>query len=456
MSIEKDLMMEILPILRYFLYSGSLSFTATRRLRNLINIIEHEGYLSDKNIELLNNELLRLRRRGLRIPEELQEKLQLLMKEKEEEIYNLIKKEIINLVTNKKENIKVVFFFGSGASRPDPSNIPIVNEMLGYLINNLPPTEISFANKMKEWASIEGLNIEDIITAGYLSTLLVSKPIVNKLVGEIIYREIEVQSQELREREYVFSFQELMTRVFSMISGLMAKADSNIVHNSIASLIKNYGNDKTFHYSIVTTNYDVCIEKAFEKDKLNYKYLGINSNNSNKGIPIIKIHGSINWFYCEGCQSVITYSIKELTKFQKIYPTTGSCQECGTSASLLMVPPIAYKYVMFPPLIDIWQSAMEIIEEADVIIPIGYSFSLVDDYILKMIISGMKKKNSKLIFINRSRISKNNLEERLAPYHLTISYSIIDDAINSIPKITKIFAEVLEEQKEEDILNKKK
>jgi len=297
---------------------------------------------------------------------------------------------------------------------------------------------------MREWEKDENINIEDILTAGYLSTLLVSKPNVNRLVGEIIYREVEKPKLELRDREYVHSVQDLLNRVFSMISGLMAKADSNKIHESVVNFI-NENKYKDVDISIVTTNYDIGIEKACDKENITYKYVGIDDHNEvDAPIKINKIHGSINWFYCEGCQNIITYTMQEVNSFNKLYPTSGSCQECGTSASQFMVPPIAYKYVMYPPLIDIWKSAMDMIENADIIIPIGYSFSLSDDYIFQMIVGGMKKNGSLIILLNRSKSSLNNLNQKLVPHHLAVTNYVLDDALLSCPEVLKILLDVID------------
>lgn len=361
-----------------------------------------------------------------------------------------IKNNILTKIQTKKGKIKIVFFFGSGASRPPPSNIPVVNEMLEYLVRNLPPTEMPFSNKMREWAKDENINIEDILTAGYISTLLVGKPNINKLVGEIIYREIERPELELRDREYVHSFQDLLNRVFSMISGLMAKAESNDIHEKVVKFINKNTSDHV-EMSIVTTNYDICIEKACKKVKVKYKYLGIDDHELLEApVTINKIHGSINWFYCEGCQNIITYTMDEVNSFSKIYPTSGSCQECGTAASQFMVPPIAYKYVMYPPLIDIWKIAMDTIENADIIIPIGYSFSLSDDYIFQMIVSSMKKNGSLVILLNRSISSLSNINEKLLPHHLIVDNHILDDALNSCPEILNTLVECIKENKDKE------
>jgi len=444
MSAEKELARELLDSLEHFFMRHRVFFRMSERniMRRSMRKLRSVGKLSPKEGERL---LVALKRASSRahIPSPTATVFRMIKRlsaEGVDVLFNSFKKELIKRMRElkeKKEKVKIVFMFGSGASRPPPSNIPTVNEMLDYLVGNLPPTEIPFASKVKDWASRNGINIEDILTVGYLGTLLVSKPIVNKLVGEIIYRELEDEA-ELREREYVFSFQDLVGRVFSMVSGLMAKADSNIVHESVANLIKNSQNDELLEFSVTTTNYDVCVEKAFEKSDLKYRYLGIDGK---EGIPLVKIHGSINWFYCEGCQSVVTYSIKELERFKKIFPTSGSCQKCGTPASLLMVPPIAYKYVMFPILIDIWQAAMRTIEEADIIVVIGYSFGLADDYIFKMVVSSIKKKSSTLVLLDKEFSSIENLKNKLLAYHLKLPYPIIGDAEETVPVMVKAIKE---------------
>jgi len=354
-------------------------------------------------------------------------------------------KKLLEEKINKVKKPKIVFMLGAGASKSNPSNIPTINEMLGIIVSKLPPVENPMTDKIKEWASRGNINIEDIMTAGYISSHLVSDISIHRLVGEIIYRspveeEGIVRSRyrepELREIEYVFSFKDVVDRVFSTVSGIMMKADFNPVHSSLAEMIKNCID--VYDISILTTNYDVCMEKALRKEKLEPVYLGMEDK---KGIPIVKIHGSLNWFYCEGCQDVIIYDIEELKKFDKMYPTTASCLKCNTITNLFMVPPIAYKYVMFPPIVEIWQHAMNILERADVIIVIGYSFSLSDDYILKMIVNGLKRKSSLLVFLNSSRVSVDNLEKRLISYHEKIDLALIEDAAISTPIVSKIITE---------------
>jgi len=172
------------------------------------------------------------------------------------------------------EKPKIVFMLGAGASKSAPSNIPTINEMLGIIVSKLPPVENPMTNKIKEWASRGNLTIEDIMTAGYISSHLVSDISIHSLVGEIIYRKPTVEEEdefvraryrepELREIEYVFSFKDVVDRVFSTVSGIMMQADSNPVHDSLALMISNCMDN--YDISILTTNYDVCMEKHYVK-----------------------------------------------------------------------------------------------------------------------------------------------------------------------------------------------
>ena len=60
----------------------------------------------------------------------------------------------------------------------------------------------------------------------------------------------------------------------------------------------------------MTTNYDCCIDRALTKAKLPLSYQIDFANPkdmpdaSGRATPVLKLHGSLNWFYCETCQEV--------------------------------------------------------------------------------------------------------------------------------------------------------
>lgn len=92
---------------------------------------------------------------------------------------------------------------------------------------------------------------------------------------------------------------------------------------------------------------------------------------------------------------------------------------------------------------------MSTLERADIIIVVGYSFGLADDYIFKMIVGGIKKKNSVLVMLDRSSDSIRNLQDKLSAYHLKLSYAINGDATETVPAIIKAIEEARKKAIEE-------
>jgi NAD-dependent SIR2 family protein deacetylase len=122
-------------------------------------------------------------------------------------------------------------------------------------------------------------------------------------------------------------------------------------------------------------------------------------------IKLIKMHGSINWAYCDSCQDVRQFALLELKKaFEEdrlSYAVIGICKTCGGQRRPLLVPPLAFKFMMFPNLVSLWNSARRAIESANLIIVVGYSFSEADTYITKMVSRSLAvKADQKLIVVD--------------------------------------------------------
>jgi len=120
---------------------------------------------------------------------------------------------------------------------------------------------------------------------------------------------------------------------------------------------------------------------------------------------LIKMHGSINWTYCESCQEAKEFDLLQLKQGYNTdrhsYPVIGICKNCGGQRRPLLVPPLAFKFLMFPPLVDIWNTARQRIDEADYLVVVGYSFSEADTYITKIISRAMSRnQKQKMIVVN--------------------------------------------------------
>lgn len=69
-----------------------------------------------------------------------------------------------------------------------------------------------------------------------------------------------------------------------------------------------------FQITIVTTNWDIITERSLEQQHHPFNY-GLDAFDSRgsaipkQGIPILKLHGSGNWGYCDCCRNLITFDI---------------------------------------------------------------------------------------------------------------------------------------------------
>ena len=197
----------------------------------------------------------------------------------------------------------------------------------------------------------------------------------------------------------------------------MIPASPNNIHEAIVKFIEKHKNT-----SIITTNYDGCMDEAILKRGLHIKKtLGIENDGDMDAVELIKMHGSINWAYCESCQDVCEFDLLKLKEMYEkdilSYPVIGICKNCQGSRRPFLVPPLSFKFLMFPNLVDIWNSAKLTIESADYLIVIGYSFSEADTYITKLISRSMSMHNNqKMIVINTNGILVPTLRERFSSH----------------------------------------
>jgi len=155
----------------------------------------------------------------------------------------------------------------------------------------------------------------------------------------------------------------------------------------------------------------------------------------------LKMHGSIDWFYCsnESCHRYgQVFPLLDLTK--NYY-----CSECHEPSSPLLIPPVLNKgYRQYPLIRKIWSLAVQELRSATEIIIWGYSLPPTDFHSLWLIRQGRiaplkklviinphvtiesKKKNSKKLrteFINRFRNIFNDMEVKLLLYESFSDYS---------------------------------
>jgi hypothetical protein len=146
--------------------------------------------------------------------------------------------------------------------------------------------------------------------------------------------------------------------------------------------------------SVITFNYDIAIDVALYRAGLGLDY-GLGSSTSTATIPLLKLHGSLNW--ASSSDGVIALSIGDyLRKYGiGIFKEAGMCSiPIGTQlkeyfskyinteveAEPVIVPPTWNKAEHHQILSQVWGRAVKELGEAEHIFIIGYSLSETDAF----------------------------------------------------------------------------
>lgn len=312
-----------------------------------------------------------------------------------------------------EENI--VFLLGAGASNPSPSSIPTVTELLPELLNRARRLDREQVTNLANFCDRQQIyNIEDLLTAVQISAFCSRNPGILSLVEFQLFGEEAVTRQRrlLRPRPIradvssVAYMQDTLQVLFGLLSNLMLPANPNKGHQAIVEYITNKPSTP-----IVTTNYDCCIDLALINNKVPFSYTvdfvnpHVLRNTSDTTCPLIKLHGSLNWFYCETCQEVrlidIRQTVEDYTNQRGEYPIISVCNQCGGQRRGLLVPPHAMKFDIAPPLQPLIADAASYFEKGTLIVVVGFSFADADVYISRMLIKAMQASDrTKMVIVD--------------------------------------------------------
>lgn len=354
---------------------------------------------------------------------------------------------------------KVVFLLGAGASAP--SGIPTVDTLLSELWKRAKKIGRDDLDRLAEWCEERGItNIEDLLTAAYISNFTATNRGITSLLNYFLFssgREPRDEEEYLHYRRRpqtaqadvssISFLQDTLQTLFGLLTSTMISASPNAIHDAIVKFVAKHQNT-----SIITTNYDGCMDEAILRIGLGLKDMigGEKEDDGSDAVVLIKMHGSINWAYCDSCQDVRKFGLLELKKTYEedtlSYAVMGICKNCGGLRRPLLVPPLSFKFLIFPNIIDIWNSARQEIDSADYLIVVGYSFSEADTYITKIISRSMSMHtNQRMIIVNTNPNLTPTLRERFSSHIDEFNTKRILNACKSaediLPEITKSMLE---------------
>ncbi|MEA2785238.1 MAG: hypothetical protein QOF71_1342 [Candidatus Eremiobacteraeota bacterium] len=306
---------------------------------------------------------------------------------------------------------KVVFLVGAGASVPSPSNIPAVRNLLPELWNRGRRIGRDDIDRLADWCQNRGVtNIEDLLTAAYVANLAAKSESITALLDYFLFSRFRdgKEGSDFRRSgssvrvpdvnsASVALLQDTLQTLFGLLTSTMIEAEPNAAHQAIASFVAARPGTK-----VLTTNYDGCLDQAIASLSATPEVVPSQSVTEGNS-ELIKMHGSINWSYCDSCQDVRAFNLVALKAAyfddSASYPILGICRHCQGLRRPLLVPPLSIKFTMFPNLVSLWDRARVAIEDATIIVVVGYSFAEADTYITQMVFRALGARSEQRMII---------------------------------------------------------
>jgi len=149
--------------------------------------------------------------------------------------------------------------------------------------------------------------------------------------------------------------------------------------------------------SILTFNYDMAIDYGFHFTQTPYNYF-LGEYDNDEHIPLLKLHGSLNWAFCPKCNKVVPWPLwsyfkkhdwnRELLRNPKtvnlrIGSSLGNYEHaCGSKVKPepIIVPPTWNKTEYHNSVSTVWSKAAKELGDAENIFIIGYSLPETDSF----------------------------------------------------------------------------
>jgi hypothetical protein len=152
--------------------------------------------------------------------------------------------------------------------------------------------------------------------------------------------------------------------------------------------------DLSKHLSIITFNYDLCADLALYNARVAIKY-GLNAAHSSREIPLLKLHGSLNWGRCSGCKELVAWDLPQYfinyawpsydVSIGKLVMSSHfdqfhHCPQARFEDAPYVVPPTWNKSQYHAELETVWKSAAAELASAANIVVCGYSLPESDQF----------------------------------------------------------------------------
>ena len=201
--------------------------------------------------------------------------------------------------------------------------------------------------------------------------------------------------------------------IFALLEFQLRRLKKNLYYGLLKWRRKKWGIEEM---NVISTNYDIIVDNAMWKlnsqqntfPDVRFPDYGTDVateiyKHSPKSGHLFKIHGSLNWLYCPGCQRFDIGISKSGTGFSKVldelyyegplekrYSCHGSpCKDCSSFVRPVMITPTRMKDYRNPHISSVWYGAERMLREADKAYIIGYSLPPEDVDVIYLLKRGL-------------------------------------------------------------------
>jgi hypothetical protein len=345
-------------------------------------------------------------------------------------------------------------FFGAGASKD--SKAPLVCELItkarNFAKNNIiSSNEIKTIEILQKEAlnqRLDPCNIEDILQ------IAVDGNISNKNKIELLNSIEHIIADTIENCIY-----------FPVFNNELKPSCPS--YSKLADLIRDIRSSaKSIDFSLMTTNYDVCLDVAVIACGLTpYYCLNPDRGPHSNEISLLKLHGALNWCGCFGSGHISINAKYHVDEFFKNYIRKGNlipdnedglllhfrrtfsnllCEKCNTPLKVpLILPPGWEKTSYRSDMGIIWRRAEVYLKESSLLVVIGYSWNPADSHINRLLALALGNKKSRIIVFDPNKAALNlarkilgveDYSNRVCLFNKDFSHSlpIIENEINKI------------------------
>ncbi len=356
-----------------------------------------------------------------------------------------------------------VFVLGAGASQPD--GVPLQRYMLPKILSG----------EIEEIAKSEiGNKVITFINDNFTyDTSLSQYPRLEAVFGFLDYF---IQQNESLNQKYphseIVTIREYLIKLIYYIVNFRTDKHSKYYHKFWQGIQKHNSN-----VSIITLNYDTLLEQSFEFLFKHFGYIDyclplmnyektvrlkpfnfwinprepvvVEENEQPVSIKIIKVHGSLNWKYCNCCNQLLLTPWDRMIDLKKgkflgyTYPDLKEyeyvCPLDGTDFQTLIMPPSFVKTLNHPIISQLLNEAAREIRNTKKIVFVGYSLSDADVHIKALFKKQLQ--NDVEVYVINSRIT-DNLKRKYLSLNKKIKF--IEKSFEDMVFDEKLIHELLE------------